>query len=96
MIQINVNFFLFTVSKFLITTGKNHDGYQRDSKMLDLSIKGGSNCKDWAELPKDIDSATGGVTPRCCGNAVVPAPPAPPDLLLLHDDDGGDSCSCGH
>ena len=29
--------------------------------MLDLSIKGGSNCKDWAELPKDIDSATGGV-----------------------------------
>ena len=29
--------------------------------MLDLSIKGGSNCKDWAELPKDILSATGGV-----------------------------------
>ena len=29
--------------------------------MLDLSIKGGSNCKDWAELPKDVDSATGGV-----------------------------------
>jgi hypothetical protein len=49
------------VSKFLITTGLNDDGYPRDSKMLDLSIKGGSNCKDWAELPKDIDSATGGV-----------------------------------
>ena len=29
--------------------------------MLDLSIKGGSNCKDWAELPKAVDSATGGV-----------------------------------
>ena len=29
--------------------------------MLDLSIKGGSNCKDWAEIPKDVDSATGGV-----------------------------------
>ena len=49
------------MSKFLITTGWNYDGYQRDSRMLDLSIKGGSNCKDWAELPKDVDSATGGV-----------------------------------
>ena len=29
--------------------------------MLDLSIKGGSNCKDWAELPKDVESATGGL-----------------------------------
>ena len=29
--------------------------------MLDLSIKGGSKCNDWAEIPKDIDSATGGV-----------------------------------
>jgi hypothetical protein len=29
--------------------------------MLDLSIKGGSNCQDWAELPKDVDGATGGV-----------------------------------
>jgi hypothetical protein len=49
------------VSKFLITTGENHDGYQRDSKMLDLSIKGGSKCNDWAELPKDVLKATGGV-----------------------------------
>ena len=49
------------MSKFLITTGRNHDGFQRDSKMLDLSIKGGSNCKDWAELPKDVGSAIGGV-----------------------------------
>ena len=29
--------------------------------MLDLSIKGGSNCEDWAEFPKDVDAATGGV-----------------------------------
>ena len=29
--------------------------------MLDLSIKGGSNCKDRAELLKDVDGATGGV-----------------------------------
>jgi hypothetical protein len=49
------------VSKFLITTGLNVDGLQRDSKMLDLSIKGGSNCQDWAEFPKDVYSATGGV-----------------------------------
>ena len=53
--------FTFAVSKFLITTGWNQNGYPRDSKMLDLSIKGGSNCKDWAEFPKDVDSATGGV-----------------------------------
>ena len=49
------------MSKFLITTGDNYDGYQRDSSMLDLSIKGGSNCKDWAEFPKDVEAATGGV-----------------------------------
>jgi hypothetical protein len=62
MIHININFlFSFTVSKFLITNGWNFDRFHRDSKMLDLSIKGGSNCKDWAELPKDVDAATGGV-----------------------------------
>ena len=49
------------MSKFLITTGRNVEGYQRDSRMLDLSIKGGSNCKDWAEFPKDVLFATGGV-----------------------------------
>ena len=49
------------MSKFLITTGHNVDGWQRDSKILDLSIKGGSNCKDWTDFPKDVDSATGGV-----------------------------------
>ena len=49
------------MSKFLITTGWNEDGYPRDSKILDLSIKGGSNCNDWAEFPKDVVAATGGV-----------------------------------
>ena len=49
------------MSKFLITTGWNKDGYPRDSKILDLSIKGGSNCNDWAEFPKDVAAATGGV-----------------------------------
>ena len=29
--------------------------------MLDLSIKGGSKCNDWAEFPKDVVAATGGV-----------------------------------
>ena len=45
----------------MITTGWNQNGYQRDSKVLDLSIKGGSNCQDWAEFPKDVVAATGGV-----------------------------------
>ena len=49
------------MSKFLITTGWNKDGYPRNSKILDLSIKGGSNCNDWAEFPKDVAAATGGV-----------------------------------
>ena len=49
------------MSKFLITTGWNKDGYPRNSKILDLSIKGGSNCNDWAEFPKDVVAATGGV-----------------------------------
>ena len=41
--------------------------------MLDLSIKGGSNCKDWAEIPKDIGSATGGVIQEVaviCGGGI--------------------------
>ena len=49
------------MSKFLITAGLNTDGWRRDSRMLDLSIKGGSNCKDWAEIPKDVEAAIGGV-----------------------------------
>ena len=62
------------MSKFLITTGWNPDGFQRDSRMLDLSIKGGSNCTDWAELPKDIYLATGGViqnTAVICGGGIT-------------------------
>ena len=49
----------FTVTKFLITTGKNFDGYQRTSEMIDLAIKSDSSCKNWAEFPKDVDAATG-------------------------------------
>ena len=45
----------------MITTGKNVDGYQRTSEMIDLAIKSDSSCKNWAEFPKDVDSATGGV-----------------------------------
>ena len=51
----------FAVTKFLITTGKNSNGYQRTSEMIDLAIKSDSSCKNWAEFPKDVDSATGGV-----------------------------------
>ena len=51
----------FTVTKFLITTGKNSDGHQRTSEMIDLAIKSDSSCKNWAEFPKDVYKATGGV-----------------------------------
>ena len=49
------------MSKFLVTAGWNDDGYQSNSEMIDLSIKGDSNCKDWAQFPKDVNGATGGV-----------------------------------
>ena len=45
----------------MITTGANSDGRQRTSEMIDLAIKSDSSCKNWAEFPKDVDSATGGV-----------------------------------
>jgi hypothetical protein len=57
----------------LITTGQNSDGYQRTSEMIDLAIKSDSSCKNWAEFPKDVDSATGGVikeTLVICGGIV--------------------------
>jgi hypothetical protein len=45
----------------LITTGWNSDGYQKTSEMIDLAIKSDSSCKNWAEFPKDVFGATGGV-----------------------------------
>ena len=51
----------FTVTKFLITTGWNPDGHQRTSEMIDLAIKSDSSCRNWAEFPRDVDSATGGL-----------------------------------
>jgi len=52
---------IFGFSKVLITTGKNHDGYERTSEILDLSIKGGNQCNDWAEFPKNSEYATVGL-----------------------------------
>ena len=64
----------FTVTKFLITSGKNVDnGYQKTSEMIDLAIKSDSSCKNWAEFPKDVYSATGGVikdTVVICGGGI--------------------------
>ena len=40
--------------------------------MIDLAIKSDSSCKNWAEFPKDVRSATGGVikeTVVICGGA---------------------------
>ena len=57
----------------MITTGINNDGYQRTSEMIDLAIKSDSSCKNWAEFPKDVDSATGGVikeTVVICGGGI--------------------------
>ena len=57
----------------MITTGVNVDGYQRTSEMIDLAIKSDSSCKNWAEFPKDVDSATGGVikeTVVICGGGI--------------------------
>ena len=50
-----------SVTKFLVTAGWSYDGYQRTSEMIDLAIKSDSSCKNWAEFPKDVYSATGGV-----------------------------------
>ena len=51
----------------------NSDGRQRSSEMIDLAIKSDSSCKNWADFPKDVDSATGGVikeTVVICGGGI--------------------------
>ena len=56
-------------------TGYNFDGFQRTSEMIDLAIKSDSSCKNWAEFPKDVEAATGGVikeTVVICGGVVDP------------------------
>ena len=58
----------------MITTGKNADGYQRTSEMIDLAIKSDSSCKNWADFPKDVAGATGGVikeTVVICGGGNI-------------------------
>jgi hypothetical protein len=57
----------------LITTGWNSDGSVRTSEMIDLAIKSDSSCKNWAEYPKDVGSATGGIikeTVVICGGGI--------------------------
>ena len=57
----------------MVTTGWSDDGNQRTSEMIDLAIKSDSSCKNWAEFPKDVDSATGGVikeTVVICGGGI--------------------------
>ena len=58
------------MSKFLVTAGWNDDGYQSNSEMIDLSIRGDSNCKDWPQIPNKVSGATSGViqdTVLVCG-----------------------------
>lgn len=57
-----LNFLLsLTVTKFLIATGLNTDDVQTHSEIIDLTVKGESHCKNWAEIPKGLSGATGGL-----------------------------------
>ena len=64
--QCQFNFGL-SVSKFLITNGQNHGGTTTGTEIMDLTIKGNSECKNWADFPKDIFGAVGGFV----GNEVI-------------------------
>ena len=59
-----------TVSKFLITTGLNKDGYLTSSEIVDLTIKGGNQCNNWPDIPWSSYKSTAGLvgnTPMMCG-----------------------------
>ena len=45
----------------MVTTGWNRNGYQTDSDMLDLSVRGNSKCYNWADFPKNVEAAVGGL-----------------------------------
>ena len=55
------SFFAITVSKFLVTTGTNTDGFQTTSKIVDLTVKGGNMCSNWPKFPQGVYAATGGL-----------------------------------
>ena len=72
--------FLFTVSKILVTTGIDRDGFQTTSEVADLTVKCSvdiedcNNCKNWPKLPKDVTGATSGLlgnTVMICGGSFV-------------------------
>ena len=56
-----------TVTKFLIATGENSDDAPYHSEIIDLTVKGESHCKNWAEIPKGLLGATGGLI----GNTIL-------------------------
>ena len=66
-----------TVSKYLITTGLNKDGYLTTSEIVDLTIKGGNQCNNWPDIPWTsytsttlFNTSTAGLignTPMICG-----------------------------
>ena len=65
---------IFSVTKFVITTGIHEDGYGHGqnykSGIIDLSINATSGCFDWPILPIAVYGATGGLvsnTPLICG-----------------------------
>ena len=61
---------IFSVTKFLITTGTHGYGQNYKSRLIDLSINAASSCFDWPLLPINVYKATGGLvsnTPLICG-----------------------------
>ena len=39
------------VSKILVTSGRNTDGLQTTSEIVDLTVKGGNKCNNWPDIP---------------------------------------------
>ena len=68
---------IFSVTKFLITTGRHKEDYYGQnykSRMIDLSINVTSGCFDWPTFPDYVIGATGGLvsnTPIICGGGWV-------------------------
>ena len=67
---------IFSVTKFLITTGnhkENYYGQNYKSRIIDLAINVTSGCFDWPTFPDYVYGATGGLvsnTPIICGGRV--------------------------
>ena len=48
-------------SKFLITSGRNGNGYVSESEIIDLSELNHYQCRNWVENPTGVDNGFGGL-----------------------------------